>query len=107
MSWTQNLIQAAGMKAGERVLVVVDEPLTEEGAELANAVEEAGGRPRLELWAGERPLAAAPPPVLEGGHEADVSLFISQEPRGDEANARFELGAAVIGHGGRQIFMGF
>jgi ankyrin repeat protein len=30
--WCTNLIEAAGLRAGERVLVVVDEPLTEEGA---------------------------------------------------------------------------
>lgn len=94
------------MQPGERVLVVVDEPLTVEGSELAAAVKDAGGAPRLELWAGERPLANAPPGVLEGGAEADVSFFISQAPRGDEAGARFQLMEAVIGHGGRQIFMG-
>ena len=107
MAWCENLIQAAGMKPGERVLVVVDEPLIEEGAELADAAKDAGGEPRLELWAGERPLSAAPPRVIEGGREADVSFFMAQAPRGDEANARFELAESVIGHGGRQIFMGF
>lgn len=106
MGWCQNLIEAAAVQPGERVLVVVDEPLTEEGSELAAAVKDVGGAPRLELWAGERPLANAPPGVLEGGAEADVSFFISQAPRGDEAGARFQLMEAVIGHGGRQIFMG-
>ena len=107
MAWCENLIQAAGMKPGERVLVVVDEPLIEEGSELAAAAKDAGGEPRLELWAGERPLSAAPPGVIEGGREADVSFFMSQAPRGDEANARFQLMESVIDHGGRQIFMGF
>ena len=104
--WCENLIAAGGLKPGERVLVVVDEPLLEEGSQLAAAVKDAGGEPRLELWAGERPLAAAPPGVLEGGRAADLSFFISQAPRGDEAGARFQLMEAVIGHGGRQIFMG-
>jgi leucyl aminopeptidase (aminopeptidase T) len=44
--------------------------------------------------------------VLEGGHAADLSFFITQAPRGDEAAARFQLMEAVVGHGGRQIFMG-
>jgi leucyl aminopeptidase (aminopeptidase T) len=44
--------------------------------------------------------------VLEGGRTADLSFFISQAPRGDEAGARFQLMEAVTGHGGRQIFMG-
>jgi hypothetical protein len=104
--WCENLVGAAGLKPGEHVLVVVDEPLLAEGSELAACVKDAGGEPRLELWGGERPLTNAPPGVLEGGHEADVSFFIAQAPRGDEAEARFQLMEAVIGHGGRQIFMG-
>ena len=105
--WCENLVDAGGLKPGERVLVVVDEPLLEEGSQLAAAVKDAGGEPRLELWAGSpRPLAAAPPGVLEGGRAADLSFFISEAPRGDEADARFQLMEAVVGHGGRQIFMG-
>jgi hypothetical protein len=104
--WCENLVAAGGLKPDERVLVVVDEPLLEEGSQLAAAVKDAGGRPRLELWAGERPLTAAPLGVLEGGRTADLSFFISQAPRGDEAGARFQLMEAVTGHGGRQIFMG-
>ena len=104
--WCENLVAAGGLKQDERVLVVVDEPLLEEGSQLAAAVKDAGGEPRLELWGGKRPLAAAPPGVLEGGRAADLSFFISQAPRGDEADARFQLMEAVTGHGGRQIFMG-
>ena len=106
-AWCENLVAAGGLRQDERVLVVVDEPLLEEGSQLAAAVQDAGGEPRLELWDGEqRPLAAAPPGVLEGGRAADLSFFISQAPRGDEADARFQLMEAVTGHGGRQIFMG-
>ena len=36
--WTQNLIAAGRLQEGERVLVVVDEPLAAEGAELLAAV---------------------------------------------------------------------
>jgi aminopeptidase len=104
--WCENLVRASSLKPGERVLVVVDEPLAVEGSELAAAVKDAGGEPRLELWAGERPLAAAPAGVLEGAREADVSLFLSQAPRGDEAEARFGLMETVLANGGRQIFMG-
>jgi len=104
--WCENLIGAGGLKQDERVLVVVDEPLLEEGSQLAAAVKDAGGEPRLEVWAGERPLQDAPASVLEGGRGADLSFFIAQAPRGDEAGARFQLMEAVVGHGGRQIFMG-
>ena len=64
--WCLNLVEAAGLKPGERVLVVVDEPLAAEGAQLAAAMKDAGGEPRLELWAGERPMSNAPPAVLDG-----------------------------------------
>jgi len=104
--WCENLIKAGGLQAGERVLVVVDEPLLAEGAQLAAAVKDAGGEPRLELWAGERPLSAPPPGVLDGARTADLSLFLAQAPRADEAGARFQLLQEVTGHGGRQIYLG-
>src|SRR6059036_2511170 len=99
-AWCENLIEAGGLRDGEHVLVVVDEPLLVEGSELAAAVKDAGGEPRLELWAGDRPLVNAPSQVLDGGHSADLSFFISQAPRGDEAGARFQLMEAVVGNGG-------
>jgi leucyl aminopeptidase (aminopeptidase T) len=104
--WCENLIKAGGLKPGEQVLVVVDEPLATEGAQLAAAVKDAGGEPRLELWAGERPLTSAPPGVLDGAQTADLSIFLTQAPRADEAGARFQLLSAVTEHQGRQIFMG-
>jgi aminopeptidase len=104
--WCENLLQAGGLKAGERVLVVVDEPLAAEGAQLAAAVKDAGGQPRLELWAGERPMTSAPPGVLDGARAADLSLFLTQAPRAEEAGARFQLLSAVTEHEGRQVFMG-
>ena len=106
--WCDNLVKASGLKPGERVLVVVDEPLTEEGAQLSAAVADAGAEARLELWAAQsRPLQAPPEGVLDGAATADLSLFLSQAPRGDEAQARFGLMEKMTGHGGRQIFMGF
>src|SRR5262245_48999767 len=105
--WCENLIEASGLRSGERVLVVVDEPLLAEGSQLTAAVKDAGGEPRLELWDGDRPLAEPPPSIRETALAADVSLFLSQEPRPDEAGARFQLLGDVTGNGGRQIFMGF
>jgi hypothetical protein len=105
--WTQNLIVAARLRPGERVLVVVDEPLAGEGAELLAAVQDAGGHGRLELWTGDRPLAKAPQSVLDAAEVADVSLFLAEKPLPDEGGARFSLLQTVAGHGGRQIFLGF
>jgi hypothetical protein len=72
------------------VLVVVDEPLADCGSELAAAVRDAGGQPQLELWAGDRPLAAPPPAVSEAASGIDLCFFLSQEPRADEGGARTE-----------------
>jgi hypothetical protein len=100
--WCRNLIEAGRLVAGEEVLVIVDEPLVEQGSQLAEAVQQAGGRPRLELWAGpNRPLDHPPPGVTEGADTATFCVFLSQDPRGDEANARFE----VLDHGGREIYL--
>jgi aminopeptidase len=104
--WCQNLIAFSHLASGERVLVVVDEPLAEEGARLAAAVADAGGSPRLELWSAERPLAAPPLAVAEGARDASLSIFLAHAPRADEAGARFQLLEAITAHGGRQIFMG-
>src|SRR5919201_2013479 len=105
--WCRNLVGAARVEPGERVLVLVDEPLVEEGAQLLAAVKDAGAEPRLELWAGKRPLAHAPPAVKRAAGESTLLLFLSEAPRSDEASARFETSEAVMQHGGRGIFMGF
>jgi len=104
--WCRNLVGAARIEPGERVLVLVDEPLAEEGSQLLAAVKDAGAEPRLELWAGERPLAHPPPPVLEAARESSLLLFLAAAPRGDEASARFATNEAVMEHGGRGIFLG-
>ena len=104
--WTGNYIRAGKMKAGERVLVVVDEPLVEEGSQLAAAVREAGGQPQLELWAGKRPFSDPPPAVAAGAQDADLCIFISQDPRSDEAGARIKLHEIVTDRGGREIYSG-
>lgn len=105
--WCRNLVQAGRLQPGEEVLVVVDEPLIEQGSQLAAALTEAGGRPHLELWAGERPLAHAPPSVLEVARRATLAISLAQAPRPDEASARFEILETMTGGGGRQIYMGF
>jgi hypothetical protein len=105
--WCENLVKASSLVPGERVLVVVDEPLVAEGAALAAALKDAGGEPRLELWAGERPLRELPAGIAEAAPTADLSIFLTQAPRADEAATRFKLLEAVTSHGGRQILSGF
>jgi leucyl aminopeptidase (aminopeptidase T) len=98
--WCRNLIAAGSLRAGERVLVVVDEPLVDEGSQLLAAVRDAGANPRLELWSGAGPPVAA-------AATADLVLFLAREPKVDEAATRLALGEAVTGHGGREIFLAF
>lgn len=105
--WCESLIRAAQITAGERVAVVVDTSLAEEGSELADACADAGAEPRLALWKGKRPLARPPEPVRRAVDSADVYILILSAPRGDEAAARFELMETTVARGGRAIFMGF
>ena len=105
--WTRNLLQASALRPGERVLVVVDEPLAEAGSQLLAAARDAGAEPELHLWAGERPLASLPAAMLEAARNADVLFSLQQEPRGDEASLRSELNETTLGHGGRGLFLGF
>ena len=105
--WCTNLVAAGRVQSGENVLVVVDEPLVEEGSQLAAAVAEAGGRPQLELWAGDRPLRHPPPGALAAAAQASLLLFLQQEPLGEEASARFGLRDAFTDTRGRAIFLGF
>lgn len=105
--WCSNLVQAGSVAAGERVLVVVDEPLEPEGAQLVACLADAGAEAELELWeAPERPMAAAPEEMLAAARAADLCLFLSQAPLGAEANARFQLAEAVSEGGGREIYLG-
>ena len=87
--------------------MLVDEPLVEQGSQLAAAVKEAGGRPTIELWAGERPLSRAPAPVLTAAERATLAYFLSEQPNPAEADARAQVAAAMLPHGGREIYMGF
>src|SRR5215207_7307441 len=97
--WCRNLIDASGLRAGEEVLVFVDEPLVEQGSQLATAVKEAGGRPTFELWAGDRPMTRAPQPILDAAERATLSFLLSEAPHPAEAPARFSVGEKLRGHG--------
>jgi hypothetical protein len=105
--WTRNLLQASALRPGERVLVVVDEPLAEAGSQLLAAARDEGAEPELHLWAGERPLPQVPAAMLEGARHADVLFSLQQEPRGDEASLRSKLNETTLGRGGRGLFLGF
>jgi leucyl aminopeptidase (aminopeptidase T) len=106
-AWCANLIEAAGLRSGERVLVAVDEPLAVEGSELAAAVKDAGGEPRLALWTGERPLRHVPGDTIEIAAHADVGFVLQAQPLAEEASVRAMLYNAVREHDGRVLYLGF
>jgi leucyl aminopeptidase (aminopeptidase T) len=97
--WTQNLVVASGLQSGERVLVVVDEPLLEQGSQLLAAVADAGAKAHLELWRGLAPV--------DQGIASDLLLFLAQEPQAHEAHERFMLLQSLTSRGGRAMFLGF
>jgi hypothetical protein len=97
--WTRNLIAASGLQPGERVLVVVDEPLLEQGSQLLAAVTDAGAKAHLELWRGLAPV--------DHGIASDLLLFLAQEPQAHEAQERFALAQSLTSRGGRALFLGF
>jgi hypothetical protein len=105
--WCRNLVEAGAVRSGERVLVVVDEPLAEEGSELAAAIRDAGAEPQLELWAGKRPLTEPSPAIQAAAKDADLYIFLAQEPRPDEAGARIALSEIARAKNGRALFLGF
>jgi leucyl aminopeptidase (aminopeptidase T) len=104
--WCENLIGAVALRPGEQVLVVVDEPLAEQGSQLLAAATDAGARAELELWAGERPLTELPAGIRTAAERADVMFSLQQEPRGDEASLRGQMNDTVLQHGGRGLFLG-
>jgi aminopeptidase len=104
--WCENLFTASALGPGERVLVVVDEPLAEQGSELVAAATDAGATAELRLWAGERPFRELPSEIREAAEQTDVLYSLQQAPRGDEASIRGELNETVLERGGRGLFLG-
>ena len=105
--WCNNLIRAAQVEAGERAMVLVDEPLAREAEELAAALRDVGAEPDVVLWAGERPFENAPTEATEAARAAAVGFHLQQAPRGEEGAARFEVLHAMEEDGGRMLFLGF
>jgi leucyl aminopeptidase (aminopeptidase T) len=99
-------MNAVRLAPGERVLVVVDEPLAEQGAALLAAATDAGADAELKLWAGERPFTELPAEIRESAEQADVLYSLQQAPRGDEAAMRSTMNQTVLDRGGRGLFLG-
>ncbi len=105
--WQENVLRQAALAPGERLLVVWDEPLQAEAAELAEAATAAGAKAERAPWSGRRPLAAPPSATLAAASRADVVVFLHHRPLAEEAEARFALMRAVTDRGGRYVYLAF
>ena len=102
--WCQNYLAAAGVRRGERLRVVVDEPFAAEGEELAEAGRAAGA----ETWVarvpgGSVPLLEATPELLDSAAWADVSIGLLRHSYVEEQPARRAMLDALLSHGGRAL----
>src|SRR5437867_9617498 len=84
------------IRPGERVALIADEASGEVAASLAAALDEVGA-----TWDGvlieqvaDRPLGAAPKPVLDALERADAGILCVQ-PRQGELGARMEIVSVV------------
>jgi hypothetical protein len=101
--WCRNMLAAARVVAGERVRVVVDEPLRAEGEALVAAVAAAGAEARLVCFPAERPLREPTAEMLATSDWADASLTILHESHAEELPARRRLLDPLLAHGGRAV----
>lgn len=101
--WCLNMLAAAGVQPGERVRIVVDEPLRRAGEELAAAVRAAGATSRLVVFPAQRPMRLPTAELLDSAAWADVSLGLLQETFAEELPARRQLIDVLLAHGGRAL----
>lgn len=103
LGWSRNMVAAARVQPGERVRIVVDEPLRAEANVLAAVAAAAGGEVRIVVFPAERPLAEPTEELLESARWADVSLSILHETFAEETRAGRATIDALLGHGGRAL----
>ncbi len=101
--WCLNMLAAASVQPGERVRIVVDEPLRRAGEELAAAVRAAEATSRLVVFPVERPMRVPTDELLDSAAWADVSLGLLRETFADELPARRQLIDVLLAHGGRAL----
>ncbi len=101
--WCLNYLAAAGVRPGERLRVVVDEPFAAEGEELAEAGRAAGAEVRVARFPAQRPLLEPTPELLDSAAWADVSIGLLRYSYVEEQSARRALLDALLVHGGRAL----
>jgi hypothetical protein len=101
--WCQNYLAAAGVRAGERLRIVVDEPFAAEGDELAEAGRAVGAEVRVARFPEARPLLEPTPELMDSAVWADVSIGLLRRSYVEEQPARRAMLDALLVHGGRAL----
>jgi hypothetical protein len=101
--WCRNYLAAAGVRAGEKLRIVVDEPFAAEGEELAEAGRAAGAEVRVARFPAARPLLEPTPELMDSAAWADVSIGLLRRSYVEEQPARRTMLGALLAHGGRAL----
>ena len=97
------MLSAAGVRPGEKVRVVVDQPFAAEGEALAAAARVAGATVRVVCFPPDRPLSAPTAEMLDTAAWADVSIGLLRETYAEELPARRQMLDVLLSHGGRAL----
>ena len=101
--WCRNILTAARVRPGERVRVLVDEPLGRAAEDMTAAVRGGGAEARLVPFPPERPLREPTADMLESSDWADLSIGLLSRTFAEELPARRLVLDRLLGHGGRAI----
>jgi Thermophilic metalloprotease (M29) len=101
--WCANYLAAAGVKPGEHVRIVVDEPFATEAEELAEVARALGAAARVARFPVERPMLEPTPELMDTAAWADVSIGFLRHSYVDEIPARRKMIEVLLAHGGRAL----
>ena len=101
--WCANYLAAAGVRPGERLRIVVDEPFAAEGEELAQVARELGAEARVACFPLQRPMLEATPELMDTAAWADVSIGLLRHSHVEEIPTRRAMIEVLLAHGGRAL----
>ena len=103
VGWCANYLSAAGVRAGERVRIVVDEPFAAEAEELAEAARALGAEARVASFPSGRPMVEPTRELMDTAAWADVSIGLLRDSHVEEIPARRKMIEVLLAHGGRAL----
>jgi leucyl aminopeptidase (aminopeptidase T) len=101
--WCLNYLAAAGVRPGERLRIVVDEPVAAEAEELAEAARALGAEARIACYPAERPILEPTAELMDTAAWADVSITLMERTFVEEQLAGRATLEALLSHGGRAL----